>query len=382
MRPWLSRLHVEGFRSLRSVEFEPGQVTLLIGPNGSGKSNLLQFLQMVPMLRTRSLQRFVAEAGGASSLLHYGPKKTKEISFEVDIPFPEMRGTSRYRARLAYAGGDQLVFREEAASFLPDGDQPPHETSLGAGHAESKLKDAAFSRDHVAAHLNKCIKGLSFFHFHDTSTNSLLRGNARVADGEYVRSDGSNLAAYLYALKNSDDEGDRAAWQRLGLLIRQVAPFIKELEPSPVSAKGVPVVRETSAASVRLYWIDERDARFGPEHMSDGTLRALSLIAALTQPPHRMPRFISIDEPELGLHPAALTLFVELVKSASVHTQILLATQCPALLDHFTPEEVVVVERKDAASVFRRLDGKQLGAWLEDYTLSQLYDKNVLGGRP
>lgn len=383
MRPWLSRLHVEGFRSLRNVEFEPGQVTLLIGPNGSGKSNLLQFLQLVPMLRTRSLQRFVAEAGGASNLLHYGPRKTREIAFEVDIQYPKVKGTSRYRARLGYAAGDQLVFREEAAGFVPDGDKPLQEMSLGTGHQESKLKDLAESGDDLAAHLDLSMKGLNFFHFHDTSATSLLRNNARVADGDYVRSDGSNLAAYLYALMNSDDEGDRAAWRRLGLLLRQVAPFVKELAPGPVSPKGVPVVRERSAeGSVRLYWIDERDARFGPEHMSDGTLRALALLTALTQPAHRMPRFISIDEPELGLHPAALTLFVELVRSAATHTQVLLATQSPALLDHFEPEEVVVVERRDAASQLRRLDRKQLTAWLKDYTLSELFDKNVLGGRP
>ena len=116
--------------------------------------------------------------------------------------------------------------------------------------------------------------------------------------------------------------------------------------------------------------------------ISDGTLRCIALFTALGQPVESLPAFLSIDEPELGLHPAALGILASLVRSTSTHAQILLATQSPALLDLFDPQDVVVAERAQGATTFRRLDPDQLAGWLEDYSLSELYDKNVLGGRP
>ncbi|HEX6812632.1 MAG TPA: AAA family ATPase [Planctomycetota bacterium] len=382
---WLSRVRITGFRSLADVDFDlgPARVNVLIGPNGAGKSNLLQFLRMIALLRTQSLGLFVGREGGASTLFHYGPQQTKAIECELEFTV-EGHGASRYRATWQMASGDRLVFADEEVGFRKEGQGRWKTMSLGGGHLESDVSKLAKTRgDRLARHLNLCLKGLSFFHFHDTSITSPLRGNARIADASYLRSDGSNLAAYLYALCHSEDEEDRVAWRRIGSLLRQVAPFVKELKPTPVSLSGTPQALETSESGlVRLHWIDERDARFGPEHMSDGTLRFLALVTALTMPSHRMPRFVSIDEPELGLHPAALSLLVDLVRSVSSHTQVLLATQSPALLNLFAPDEIAVCERADGKSTIRRLDRTGLDEWLKDYSLAELFDKGVLGGRP
>jgi predicted ATPase len=133
---------------------------------------------------------------------------------------------------------------------------------------------------------------------------------------------------------------------------------------------------------VRLDWIDDQDQRFGAHQLSDGTLRAIALITALAQPTEKLPRFITIDEPELGLHPAAIRLLAELARSVSRHTQVMFATQSTEFLDHFEPDEVVVVERKDGHSVFKRLPVDELAGWLEDYSLSDVFDKGLIGGRP
>ncbi len=381
-RARLQRIHVRGFRSLVDVTLEPGDVGVMIGPNGSGKSNLMQFLRMMSMLRTHSLGLFVSRSGGASSLLHIGPQRARSI--ECELEFDVGAGTSRYAAAWEATAGDRLVFTREELAFRATGKRDWKRKDLGAGHHESNVKDVAHStRDSTARHFNWCLKGLSFFHFHDTSAASPLRGNARIADGTYVRSDGSNLAAYLYALQKSTDGDDAVTWRNVTALLRQVAPFLKELQPGPVSDAGTPQVRETSDQSfVRLYWLDDRDERFGPEHLSDGTLRLIALIAALTQPAHRLPRFLSIDEPELGLHPAALALVAELVRTAGSQSQVLLATQSPALLNLFAPEDVIVCERDDGATTLRRLDTADLSAWLVKYSLAELFDKGVLGGRP
>lgn len=377
----LTKIHAEGFRSLRSVDLELGPVTVLIGANGSGKSNLLTLLQMVPLMRTQSLQRFVEERGRASSFLHYGPTVSSQMSVSLDF---EERSRTRYSATLGYTAQDTFVFLREACETLGAGTASSSAVELGSGHRESRLEGSASP---CVQEVREAIARMSFFHFHDTSLTSLLRAPSRAEDARYLRSNGSNLASYLLALRTSATSSDKAAYERIHHLLRQVAPFVKELAPTLLGRSGMPAeaVHESgdvAGLKVRLDWIDERDGIFGPHQLSDGTLRALALVTALSQPHDRLPGFLSIDEPELGLHPSALHLLVELVRSISHRSQVLLATQSPALLDHFEPEEVVVAELEQGGSCFRRLDRKELQAWLQEYSLSEIYDKNIIGGRP
>jgi predicted ATPase len=371
----ITRIHVEGFRSLRSVDLDPGRITVLIGANGSGKSNLLSVLRMLALMRTRSLKRFVGEAGGASFLLHFGPAVTKEIALRLE--FRQDTGVNAYAARLGYAARDQLLFLDETAEFQAPGTTGFSAFSLGAGHFESRLEDEAQNPAAATARTVRWwLSRMNFFHVHDTSPTSPLRQNAKQTDDRFLRSDGSNLAAFLRRLAHSEAPEDVAAWKRIGMLVRQVAPFVKHLAPELVD----PAHPDTSG--VRLAWVDDRDHAFGVHDFSDGTLRSIALVTALAQPTSGLPAFLSIDEPELGLHPAALGVLAGLAKSVAGRCQILLATQSPALLDHFEPEDVVVAERVGGATTLERLDAGRLGTWLEDYTLSELYDKNLLGGRP
>jgi predicted ATPase len=371
--PKLHRVHVTGLRSLRDVSLELSPVTVVIGPNGSGKSNLLSALRLVTLMRSQSLRRFTGEQGGASALLHYGAATTRELSIELTFLADKQELT--YSARLGYSAGDAFLFLNE--DVRQEDPLTPSMVSLGSGHAESKLHDSpTVAPYNTVGDIKECLDGLGFFHFHDTSFTSPLRQNSRQADDRALRPDGANLAVFLYRLKNSDTEDERAAWNLISGLVRRVAPFIKKLEPDLVDPS------RPEQSSVRLYWRDERDHRFDVHDLSDGTLRAIALFTALGQSPATRPRFITIDEPELGLHPAAIGIFSDLVNSVSEYCQVLLATQSPALLDEFEPEDVVVTERNQGETAFRRLDSHALAAWLEEYSLSELYDKNVLGGRP
>jgi predicted ATPase len=369
----LTRIHVQGFRSLRKVDLRPGRLTVLIGPNGSGKSNVLSLLRMISLIRTRtqSLRNFVGEAGGASALLHYGPKVTQQIAARLE--FSQEGGENAYDIKLGYAASDALIFRDELVEYRTGATVPFVPVSLGMGHSESRLETDASEPGHTSKTVRWWLSRMEFFHFHNTSP---LRHSDSSQDTLFLRSDGSNLAAYLRVLELGKTDNDRAAWARITGLIRQIAPFIKSLQPRLV------VPHAPTASAVHLDWTDERDEIFGSHHLSDGTLRALALITALAQPAESLPAFISIDEPELGLHPAAIAVLASLMRSVSSRCQLLLATQSPALLDFFEPEEVVVVEREDCATTLRRLDPKALEKWREDYALSQLYNMNVLGGRP
>jgi predicted ATPase len=381
----ITRIHIEGFRSLRDVTFEPGPLTVLIGPNGSGKSNVLAFLRMLTLMKSSSLRQFVAIEGGASTLLHRGRPSAHEISWRVDAG--DDRGEIAFGGRLARAAGEQLVFLDEYVEGRTT-DREWRRVPLGVGHLESGLDAAAeMPKSGIAKEARWALRRMNFFHFHDTSATSPLRSNSRAVDSQYLRSDGSNLASYLLTRRLTVSEDAQAAWKMFEGLVRRVAPYIKSLEPTPSVEFPEqfrfddPAIR-LDQVFVRLDWIDENGNRFGVGQLSDGTLRAIALFAALTQPGDKLPGFITIDEPELGLHPAALFLLIEWIRSISNRCRVVLATQSPALLDLVDPEEVLVVERISGATSLRRLDTDALKGWLEDYSLAQLYDKNVLGGRP
>ncbi|MFA7013683.1 MAG: AAA family ATPase, partial [Desulfobacterales bacterium] len=119
---------------------------------------------------------------------------------------------------------------------------------------------------------------------------------------------------------------------------------------------------------------------FQPWQLSDGTIRFICLAAALLQP--SPPATVVIDEPELGLHPFALDVLAGLFRDASERTQLVVSTQSAGLLNHFEPDDVIVVDRELGASRFRRLDASSLAAWLEDFSLGELWQKNVFDGGP
>jgi len=374
--PTLTRIHVGGYRSLSDVTLEPGRITVLIGPNSVGKSNFLSFLQMLTRFPKGGLSNFVRERGGASNLLHYGPKQTPHVWFRLDLDEGGIRTT--YNATLGFTAGERFVFFVEAVSQQAEGQEPEYRKQLDS-HDESAFATSAQHWDHPAlTRISRWLRRVSVHHFHDTSITSVLRGNSPGGDDRSLGADGYNLAGFLYRLMRSHDPGDQAAWRRIGLLIRRIAPAVADLIPEPVN----PNDDEDQPKHVRLRWRDDRGETFGTDALSDGTLRAIALVTALAQPTATLPALLSIDEPELGLHPAALALVADLIRSVSSRCQVVLATQSPALLDYFTAEEVAVVERHEGETKLRRLVPEDLRSWLAEYSLSELYDKNVLGGRP
>ncbi len=121
---------------------------------------------------------------------------------------------------------------------------------------------------------------------------------------------------------------------------------------------------------------------FSAHQASDGTLRAMALVTALMQPTETLPALLIVDEPELGLHPYAIAIIGGLIRAVGQTRQVLIATQSSLLLDQFEPSEVIVTERHGRKTDYRRLDEEKLAEWLEEYSLSDLWQRNILGGRP
>lgn len=372
----LNSIELKGYKSMNSE----GQtlpinddITVLIGANGVGKSNIVSFFQLLNYSMSGSLQTYIGENGFADAFLYYGSKTTD--SFFAKLKFSDGKSSNEYVFQLANAVGDSMFFRFEDVTYSDKEKNEILSITLGQGHKESRL--SMETTGHQGFYLTDIAKLLSdcrYFQFHDTTKEAKIRKNGYIGDNKFLRSNAGNLAAFLYGVKHQ--QGGEPYYRRIVRYIQQVMPQFGDfiLEPSVVNKDYI-----------SLDWREkDSDFIFGVNQISDGTLRFMALATLLLQPPKTMPSLIVIDEPELGLHPKAISLLAGLIKKASENAQIVLATQSPNLLDEFDADKVVVIERDEQqrTSVFKQLNSEQLKEWVEEYTTSELWDKNVIGGRP
>jgi predicted ATPase len=382
-RPRLARVTLRGFKTIRELkDFELGPISVLIGPNGAGKTNFLSFFNllswamMTPENLKDGLQDYVNRRGGASMLLHDGPKLTPQIESKLwlqsdDVTFWE------YRFFLSYAAGDTLVIADEdfhaihdsgmgyVPLLLPQMNRPAPD--LGSGRKESVLVGLAESGIEAAKFILGTLRRMIVYQFHDTSPTSRIRNKWDVEDARWLKEDGANLAPFLYRLKNNEP----SYYQRIVESLRAILPFFADFEFEPEFGKLLLKWRERGT-----------DRIFNSSQAADGMLRVMALLALLQQPEKDLPDVLFLDEPELGLHPYAIEVLAGLLQSVSKYVQVVVATQSVSLLDRFEPPDVVVTERSGRESTFRRLSAAELSEWREQYTLSELWEKNVLGGRP
>ena len=361
--PRLDRVAIRGFKSIRAVDdFEPRPLNVLIGPNGAGKTNFIDLFRMLARMAEGRLQVFVAEQDGPDALMFGGRRRTERI--ETELRF----GANAYCFSLVPAGR-RLVFGSEETRFF-GWSSKTHTHSLGSGHAESNLEAAAEAgSDTFAPYVRKAIAGWRVYHFHDTSTTAPVRQAHGLRDNLLLKPDAGNLGAFLRRLR----EHHPNHYRQIVEVVRLAAPFFGDF-----------VYRRDTGDSMELEWFqaDDQDTVLGPRQLSDGTLRFICLSTLLLQPVELQPELVLIDEPELGLHPCALTLLAEMLQHASDSRQIIASTQSADLVSELDPENVVVVDRKEGASTFTRPDGDGLKEWLEDYALGDLWKMNILGGRP
>ena len=363
---------IRGYRSIKEATLKLRPLNVLIGANGAGKSNLVSFFKMMNELMAGRLQHYVASTGHASSNLYFGPRVTPQLEAELEFE-TDTRDIDTYRMRLSYAAGDSLIFTEECLSFRRSGLAHGREEQLGPGHRETLIgstvdgdgPSAATAR--VFRHLlNNC----RAFHFHDTSPTSRVCNYGYVGNNGRLMPDAGNLAAVLYRLESVNP----VAYRRIVETVQQIAPFFMGFDLEPTGSGGKDII---------LNWRHrESDMVFGPHQFSDGTLRAICLVTLLMLPAKELPILVVIDEPELGLHPYALDVLASLCRSASADSQILISTQSSAFVSCFDPQDVVVVERDGQSSTLIRPDENALEAWLDDYSLGEIWEKNIIGGGP
>ncbi|GGK63448.1 chromosome segregation protein SMC [Sphaerisporangium melleum] len=357
----LRSIKIEGYTSIRSAQVELGDLNVLVGANGAGKSNFISAFALLGRIVDEELNLFVGQAGGASTLLHAGAKGKAKIRLQLDFD------SNGYEAELIPAARDELIFGEERVWFRDGGHATPFDTSLGRGHRETRLgtEMPPGEKISVAHSVVDLMRGCRVFHFHDTTRGAPVKQTGYVSDDLALRPDAGNLAAVLLRLRQTD----RAAYLRIVGTIKQVAPFFRDFV----------LVEENGR--LRLRWRQEgSDVVFPADALSDGTLRFICLATLLSLPV--LPNLVVLDEPELGLHPYAIVQLAEMLRAASRESQVLIATQSVTLMNQFEVEDLIVVERAEGASVFDRPDRTRLHDWLAEYSLGELWEKNLLGGRP
>lgn len=380
----IESIHVKGFRSLADFKVEDlPNPTVMIGPNGAGKSNLFRFLEMVGRMLTPpsgGLARFVYAQGGADDQLFGGRQRTRRM--EADLALCTTAGRAEYRFALTHANPDRLEFADERFR-LRDGDRPSGNgdqasgspwQELGSGHAEAKLlavgdagSDEAAGEGPAARAIVATLGGCSCYHFHDTSNRSRIRKPADASDRRRFRCDAGNLAAVLHFLERNDMRRYESICNYVG---RVLSPFDR-------------FAIEERRDRLTLRWKAKGSDKTRGAHLaSDGSLRTFALMTLLNLPLDLLPSVILLDEPELGLHPAAVSLVGGMIRSLSALRQIIVATQSSLLVDVFELEKLLVLGLDGDATTAQRPKSEDYREWLGECSTGQLWENNLLDGYP
>lgn len=354
----ISKLVLRGYKSIAECELKLERLNVLIGANGAGKSNFISFFRLINRMLEGQLQTAVGYAGGPDAVLHFGRKKTEEIHSEIYF------GNNGYHFTLRPTQDNRMMFQYEALWWNGIGDYHP-----ASGHFETAYRERG-QHGLIWNHVVPAMRSWKLYHFHDTSSSALVKQIHNINDNEYLRDDARNLAAFLLRLKSQHQEH----YQRIVKTIRLVAPFFGDFHLRPTVG---------NAEKIQLEWTETgQDEPFTASALSDGTLRFICLATVLLQPEDFMPKAVLIDEPELGLHPFAISVLAGVMKSVSQRHQLIISTQSVELVNEFEADDLIVVDKLGGASTFKRPDSAALIEWLADYSLGELWKKNLLGGRP
>ena len=358
----VNSLTVTGYKSIRELrDFALNNLNVLIGANGAGKSNFISLFRLLNEMYEQQLQVYVQKQGGPDALLHFGRNTSERLHAEFYFGF------NGYKFDLVPTADNRLIFEQEQSWFRGFRWPKSSAVTLGTGHSESKLMEA---KDSYSEYVRGAVSNWRVYHFHDTSDTAKVKQKHAANDNLRLKIDAANLAAYLRMLR----EKHEAAYRRIVDTIRLVAPFFGDF-----------VHRQGVSETIELEWTQrgKPDTPFKGHMLSDGSLRFICLATLLLQPSQLLPLTILIDEPELGLHPYAISVLVDIFKQvAEQHHQLIVSTQSVELINELSPEDVIVVDQENGASTFRRYTQEELSGWLEQYSMGELWKRNVIGGRP
>jgi len=361
----LSNIKITGFKSIKELDLEMKPINVLIGANGAGKSNFISVFKLLDLIYKRKLQTYVLANGKAERFLHFGSKNTDEII--IDLKLGSKNGY--YVGLIKDNESNGLLVVEDRGYFNGDIYDNPFRPLITRKSLESDIANNQQGR--IIEYSRQYLRQCKLYHFHDTSDTAKFKSFQDINANGFLWSDAGNLAPFLLKLKRHH----RKSYKNIVQSIQTVAPYFHDFD------------LKKDENDVILRWHHKNDLEgsgFSAQTLSDGTARFICMATLFLQPKELRPSTIVLDEPEIGLHPLALTVLSEIIQSiASDGSQVIISTQSVTLANCFKPDDFIVADYIDGISSFRRLDGKdQLDLWLKDYQMGDIWNKNLLGGRP
>ncbi len=351
----IDSIEIAGYKSIKHIKLDLTPINILIGSNGSGKSNFISFFEFLFQLYGQKLEEYISLRGGAEKFLFQGYKSTTHIKAHLSFN----GGVNGYSFTLQ-PGDEKMIFTEENLWYLND------PWSMTSYSSKAQVKTNKKGR---GEYVNRFLRSFRKYHFHDTGRNSPFSQMSHIDNDSYfLYEEGDNLAAFLYNINKNDE----IVYSRIVKTIRTIVPYFSDFYFQP-----------NENGFVRLQWQSIYESNiYGSNELSDGTIRFIALATLFMQP--ALPKTIIIDEPELGLHPFAITKLAGMIKSVTAKgAQVILATQSADLLNHFEAKDIITVDQENGESLFNRLDDENLQLWLDEYNIGDLWQKNVISkGQP
>jgi predicted ATPase len=359
----LHQIKLSGFKSIKNLDLQMKPINILIGANGAGKTNFISLFTFLRNLSEGKLQTYIEKQGYANTFFHFGSKTTPKIIIDLEI------GNNGYHVEFVHSeNSDKLVFDTEYCTYSNSSKLWEIKGKLGES---GLLLGSQSASDSVRLYTRDYLQNCRVFHFHDTSPTVGFKQAQKLNSSVVLNSDASNLAPVLFFLKINRP----TYYQEIISSIQTVAPFFHDFYFEPRGEKG--------DESLLLRWIHrEYETPFSANQLSDGTARFICMATLFLQPKEYRPNTIILDEPELGLHPAALNVLSEIIKTVSKENQVICSTQSVAFANQFEPEDFIVVDQHKGVSTFNRPDQKALEHWLADFGMGDIWSKNLIGGRP
>ncbi len=344
----LSHIKIKGFKSIKELDLEMKPINVLIGANGSGKSNFIsvfEFLEHAVSDSVENIESYVKQYGGSDAFLFFGSSITQEINIEIGIQ------EHQYKLVLSADYNNDILTNASITSNL-----------------DNYLDNFnTFKRD---------INSVGIYHFHNTNKTAGFKKYQKIFDCDFLRSDAKNIAPFLYRLKEEFNQD----YLQIVQAIQTVAPYFHDFVLKPIGDKN--------DGTILLRWQHKNDLDnvFSANQLSDGTARFICMATLFLQPKDTRPKTIVLDEPEIGLHPDALTVLSEIIKAvANDGSQVIISTQSVTLANCFELDDFIVVDYENGESKFKRFDkDKQeaLKEWFENYQMGTTWEENLLGGMP
>jgi len=364
----INKIKIKGFKSIQDLELDITPINILIGANGAGKSNFISFFKLLHQIYEQKLQNYIGN--NIDRLLYFGRKKTDKIWGLIEFQQEKDNNKNALAFSISNKKGTNQGYIEHLEDRFNRGSSEInynlwHPKIWNKDTEESDLKNIKSWR---ANYLQDYLSSFRIYHFHDTSDSSAMKSSCEINDNRYLAENGRNLAAYLYFLQETQPK----FFKRIEYLVKSIAPFFDRFDLAP---------DQINPKQIELRWQEKgSDFPFSAYHLSDGTLRFIALATLFLQA--KPPKVIIIDEPELGLHPSAINKLAAVILKVSLKSQVVISTQSVNLVDNFNAEDIITVDRENNQSIFTRHQSDTLKEWLEEYTIGDLWNKNVIGGRP